>query len=387
MNRLIQKGIKVDKQETLRTIRHIFRSLYVYFSIVNKQATVDLNFEFQRFLKTDLNHLYEINPDLFTYMLLYHDIGRPFNKEWHTFESAKLIQEKNLISKTDMPQKYITILIGAIKYHLLLGTIFTGESSYVGALVLLFDINLRRIWESEEETDLFFQILLLFSVVDILGYDYSKIYDHYLSYYLKIKKNLVNGFNHIRIIDNTEEKQKMLYNYFYKLDEENLKWRIACSLRIFQFVNTGPELTKEFYFRKIDQGLEKIGSNWDQFSKNLGIEHSLAQFKYALPLMMILASGSFSRKPIDKDYIVNRNIYKFWEVSMSKVKNYSKEVHLGKFPIKLWNFIFKFPRNWFLDENFLKIIQSKKFFSLIDYSIPKIDNALLSFQVCIDYKL
>jgi hypothetical protein len=320
-------------------------------------------------------------------MLLYHDIGRPFNKEWHTFESAKLLPAEELISEAVMPQKYITLLIGAIKYHLLLGTIFTGESSYVGALVLLNDTFLIRLWESEEETDLFFQILLLFTVIDILGYDYSKIYDHYLPYYLKIKKNLVNGFNHIRIIDNTEVKKKMLYNYLYKLDQKNLKWRIACSLRIFQFVKTGPELTEEFYFRKIDQGLEKIGSNWDQFSKSLGIEHSLAQFKYVLPLMMILASGSFSRKPIDKDYIVNGNIFKFWEVCTSKIKIYSTKVHLDKFPIKLWNFIFKFPRNWFFDEKFLKIVQSKKLFSLIDSSIPIIDKGLLSYQLYVNYKL
>jgi len=337
-----------------------------------------LNSSFNAFLKSNINQLYDIHPDLFIYVLLYHDIGRPFNKEWHAFESAKIIQQENLILKL-IPQKYINILVGVIKHHLLLGTIFTGESSYMGALILLKDYFLHNIWKSEEDTDLFFQILLLFTVIDILGYDYSKIFNHYLQYYLKIKDNLLKGFNLIRTSKNAEEKERSLSIFFQELDEENLKWRLACSLRIFQFVTTKPDLTEDFYYRKIEHGLEQIDSNWQLFSEKLGKTHSLIQYKYVLPLMMILAAGSFSRTPIDKDFIVDSNIYRFWEVCTIKVK----DSIVQKSIISLWNIIFQFPRNWFRNANFLKLVKSQKLFSIIEMARPLFDTPLSAYQLYI----
>lgn len=380
--KLIQKGLEIDKQETLRTIRHIFRSICIYFLIQNDQFFEDLNADFKSFLKLKFNHLYDIHPDLFINLLLYHDIGRPFNKEWHTFESAKMIQEDISLITSEIPQKYIKILLGVIKYHLLLGTIFTGESSYGGAITLLKDQSLNNIWEIKEESDLFFQILLIFTVIDILGYDYSKIYNHYLPYYLKIKRNLESGFNHIRIIKKIEKKETALFSFFQKLDKENLKWRIACSLRIFQFVSTKANLTEDFYFRKIDQGLESVGSNWQVFTEKLGESHSLIQYKYALPIMMILASGSFSRTPIDKNFIVESNIYRFWEVCTSKVKKDSKSLILN-----LWNFVFQFPRNWFRDPIFLTKLTSENLFSLIKRAKQVFDPSISAYQVYINYQI
>ena len=378
---IIQEGLIVDKEETLRTIRHIFRSIYIYFSLQNDQILNDLNSSFNTFLKSNINNLYEIHPDLFIYLLLYHDIGRPFNKEWHTFESAKILQEKNIFLKSKIPQKYITILLGVIKHHLLLGTIFTGESSYTGALILLKDNFLNSIWKSDEDTELFFQILLLFTIIDILGYDYSKIFDHYLHYYLRIKQNLIKSFNYIRPIKSLEEKEHSLYKEFHKLDVDNLKWRLACSLRIFQFVTSNATLTVDFYFRKIDQGLDKIGGNWQLFKEKLGNSHSLIQYKYALALLMILASGSFSRSPIDKDFIISENLYRFWEVCTSKVKK--NTLHQNR--VTLWNIIFQFPRNWFRDVNFLKTFRPESFFTFIERAKPVFDDSLSAYNLYIGY--
>ena len=342
-----------------------------------------MNSNFKTFLKSNFHRLYDKHPDLFIYILLYHDIGRPFNKEWHTYESAKIIEEYNLFLKSEIPQKYIRILLGVIKHHLLFGTIFTGESSYLGATILLRDQSLKPIWESKEETDLFFQILLLFTVIDILGYDYSKIFDHYLHYYLKIKKGLQNGFKLIRTFKNPEKKEDALFSFFNKLDEKNLKWRIACSLRIFQFVTTKENLTEEFYHKKIERGLVEIDSNWQLFKENLGGVHSLIQFKYALPLLMILASGSFTRTPINKDFIVNENIFHFWKVCTSKIKNHYSSQNNSS----LWNIIFQFPRNWFRNIEFLKLLNSEKLFSLISKKSPIFDTSFSTYQLYISYQI
>ena len=378
---LIQQGFKIDKEETQRTIKHIFRSLYIYFSIQNDQFEINIGSKFKNFLKLNLTSVYDIHPDLFIYILLYHDIGRPFNRVWHTFESVKIMNDSDINLKKKIPQKYINILFGVIKYHLLLGTIFTGESSYLGAIILLRDKRLQDVWESSEKTELFFQILLLFTVIDILGYEYSKIFNHYLHYYLMIKDNLVNSFNHIRTIKNPDEKERTLFNILHKLDKENLKWRIACCLRIFQFVSTKPNLTEDFYFRKIDEGLEKIGSNWQLFKRKLSKVHPLIQYKYALPLMMILASGSFFRSPIDKDFIVDSNIYRFWEVCTSKVKK--NTLYYDR--TNLWNIIFQFPRNWFQNLNFLNIFRAEKLFFLIDITKPTLEPSFSTYQLYINY--
>ena len=381
-DRILQKGLQLDKEETYRTIRHIFRSIYVYFSIQNDQFLEELKFNFKEFLRSNLNDFYDTHPDILIYILLYHDIGRPFNKEWHTFESAKIIEKNDLFLNSEIPQKYITILTGVIRHHLLLGTIFTGESSYVGALILLKDQKLKMIWESKEDTELLLRLLLIFTIIDILGYDYSKIFDHYLHYYLEIKDNLQNGFNLIRTLKSPEKKEEALFSFFYKLDKKNLKWRIACSLRIFQFITINSELTENFYYRKIEQGLEEIGSNWQLFKERLGNTHSLIQFKYTLPLMMILASGSFSRTPIDNNFIVNKKIFQFWEVCTSKViKNI---IHKNR--VTLWNIIFQFPRNWFRDIDFLKLLRSESLFALIERARPVFDDSLSAYHLYIGYQ-
>ncbi len=377
--KIFHNCLDIDKEETYRTIKHIFRSIYMYFSIRDACFQTNINKKFIEYLNSNINTLYDIHPDLFLVLLLYHDIGRPFNKEWHTFESALLIQKEHLIDNINLSQIHKLILIGVIKYHLLLGTIFTGESSYVGTLSLFNDKSLEIIWDSEKYTELFFLILQLFTIIDILGYDYSKIYNHYLTYYTKIKKHLIEGFSKIREIRDIKKKNELLFHTFHQLDTDNLKWRVACSLRIFQFVSTKPDLTENFYFKKIEEGLDNVGSNWEIFSEKLIKSHSLIQFKYVLPLMMILASGSFSRTPIDKDFIVNKNIYRFWEVCVSKVNTYILNSEDKRF--NLWNFVFQFPRNWFQNHEYVKIIRNNYIFSLINSSIPDWNSTCSTFQV------
>ncbi|TFF88660.1 MAG: HD domain-containing protein [Promethearchaeota archaeon] len=382
--KLIQKGLEINEEETHRTIKHIFRSICVFFFILDEEIELKLSSQFKRYLKSNLNRLYETNPDLFLYILLYHDIGRPFNREWHTFESANLIEKQGLLSpKTSVPKKYIRILLGVIRHHLLLGTIFTGESSYLGALILLKDRSLHHVWESKEETELFFQILILFTVIDIMGYQYSKIFDHYLDYYLKIKDNLVIGFNRVRALQNLEEKEHSLYLFFHRLDEEKFKWRVACALRIFQFANTTKKLTEDFYFRKIDEGLERIGSNWSLFSRELSAWHPWIQFKYALPLTMILAAKSFSRTPINKQFVVNGDLFLFWDVCASKVK----EIKTERKKPAIYNVIFEFPRNWFLNHDILQLLNKEKLFSLIRTAQSFFNYEFESYQLYIKYKL
>jgi len=364
---IIYKGLNYDETETYRTIRHIFRSLWSYFAIMNEKFESNVKKENIKSLRKDLEKVFQFQTDFFPLLLLYHDIGRPFNREWHTFESAKIIKQKMMYQSFHLSPIQEVILTGVIRNHLLPGTIFTGESSYFGAVSLYNDQSLQDVWLSYENIDILFHTLMVFTIIDIWGYDYSKIYDHYFSHYLQIRDNLIRVFANISSIEE-EEHQINLYQEFSKIDKPNLKWRVACALRIFQFVNTQSYLTEEFYYTKIDEGLSDKNQNWKEFSSSLGNEHSLIQFKYALPIMMVLASRNFVRKPFNSEEKIDPRIFDFWQTctNIVHVKSSDKNPILNtkNYPI-LWNFIFNLHRGWFFQSKQVKYVLSDKFLNNI----------------------
>jgi hypothetical protein len=222
---------------------------------------------------------------------------------------------------------------------------------------------------------------MAFTIIDIWGYDYSKIYDHYFSYYKQIRDNLIRVFGKINSLEQ-KDRQIYLYQELSKLDNLNLKWRIACALRIFQFVNTRSYLTEEFYFAKIDEGLNNRNQNWNDFASSLGFEHSLIQFKYALPIMMVLASGNFARKPFDPEEKILPGIFNFWQTCTTIVKSlYKKNNSFTNNNYWLWNFIFNLPRGWFAQSKKIKYILSNRFLKNIEESSVEFDNNLESYLV------
>ncbi|MFX1339808.1 MAG: hypothetical protein ACFFDK_14440 [Promethearchaeota archaeon] len=375
-SKLIYKGLEYDETETFRTIRHVFRSLWTYYAIMNGNFESNVKKGNINLLQKDLEKIFRFRPDFFPLLLLYHDIGRPFNREWHTLESAKIIQQAKVFQSFDLSPIQNLILTGVIRHHLLPGTIFTGESSYFGAISLYKDKSLRDIWASHEYIDILFHSLMVFTIIDIWGYDYSKIFDHYFSHYNQIRDNLIRVFSNVNSIDRGRN-QMNLYQEFSKIDKLNLKWRVACALRIFQFVNTQSYLTEEFYFTKIDEGLNAKNQSWEEFSSGLGNVHSLVQFKYALPLMMVLASGNFVRKPFDPEEKINPRIFDFWQTCTNIVK--SKQ-SIKNTP-SLWNFIFNLPRGWFFESKHVKYVLSDKFLKTIIQSTVEFDSKMESYLI------
>ncbi|MFX0070358.1 MAG: hypothetical protein ACFFAO_04630, partial [Candidatus Hermodarchaeota archaeon] len=294
--------------------------------------------------------------------------------------------QKDLFKKFSLSLSQKTILIGNIKYHLLPGTIFTGESSYSGAVSLLNDNSLLEIWKSPSDIEIFFSSLIDFTLIDIWGYDYSKIYDHYFDYYAQIRSNLSKIF--IKNTNNSPiERVNAVREDYFKIDDQNLKWRVACALRIFQFVETQNYLTKDFFYDKIDESLARINLNWNQFKISLGKVHPLIQFKYALAIMMILASGSFKREPLTPSEEIQPYIFNFWEVCANMVKNF-RHTHQPnkKREFMLWNFIFEFPYRSIFKPKFLKYVSSGSLFNNLKEQTPKYDSELNQYIINIKKK-
>jgi hypothetical protein len=339
----VKKGIKRDKDEAFRTLRHTFHTLHNYFSIMNNQFKKHIDKNNILVLRKQLKELYEFHPLYFPLILLFHDLSRPFNRTWHTIESEKLIREYNFLDRFNLPKTIKKLILTSIKHHLLIGTIFTGESSYYGSIALYSDLINGDKPISNRYIQILFQTLKVFTFIDIWGYYYSQIYDHYFYYYDEICDNLTRVFTTCIKFKKEEKQKNSLKKALFRLDTQNLKWRIACSLRIFQFITVKQYLTEDFYYSKIEEGLALIGKNWEQFQKSLGEVHPRIQFKYTLPLMMILSMKEFRREPIDESITVQGDIFSFWTACSQTVGKFISK-HLDS-KSNLFYYVFDFPRN------------------------------------------
>jgi len=354
---VIKKGFRNHEKEAFRTLKHIFKTLKVYFSLYNKQFQSNVHKDNLVFIRNELTTIYDFNPLVFPLILLFHDIGRPFNRTWHTLESKKIVQKYSLLHKFNLNDLEKNVILTVIEQHLLIGTIFTGESSYLGGLSLWNSIKKLDSSLSDEIIELTFKSLRIFTVIDIWGYEYSTIYDHYFKYYTKISDNLVDTLKNARNI-NTKFQEEFLEKELTNLDIQNLQWRIACSLRVFQFINTEDYLTKDFYYSKIEEGLRKSAMNWEEFKRKLGNNNPKIQFKYALPIMMILAMEKFKRKPIDENSNIKPNLFQFWIECCEKLDNVINK--RTKLKSSLFYYVFELPRTWFLKDKYIIKVRSNR---------------------------
>ncbi|MBD3194838.1 MAG: hypothetical protein GF317_07280 [Candidatus Lokiarchaeota archaeon] len=352
--RIIRKSFDIDEEEAIRTLKHTFKTLQVYFLILSDNFESNLTNDKFGCIREELKEIADLNPIIFPLILLLHDIGRPFNRTWHTIESKNMIYHNSLLDGFDLEELEKIIVLIVIEHHLLIGTIFTGESSYLGSISLWKSIAELEHSLSGESIDIIFQCLSVFTIIDIWGYDYSTIYDHYFDYYTNIRLNLAQIFKEVNYRKDLSG-MKILEEKLAQLDHQNLKWRIACSLRIFQFIDTKPYLTKRFYFRKIEEGLEQLGMNWKQFESRLGNYCSRIQFKYTLGIMMILAMNEFKRNPIDKSFKIESNIFNFWIECSKIIYMFLKRNEQQKSP--LFYYVFDLPRTWFLQDYYRERIK------------------------------
>jgi hypothetical protein len=144
----------------------------------------------------------------------YHDIGKAREKLNHGEHSYDIIQETDILAEHNLDEERKTLIKSIIRHHLVLGTMFTGEWS----AKKLYVIN-KQIDSSLSNPDLFFDLLVIFSVLDAWAY-------------VDDKKNAIRLFNNYdRIIQRF--KQDSIENHI-KL---NQIWRFCCFLGAWKSVN------------------------------------------------------------------------------------------------------------------------------------------------------
>ena len=342
LKEILAFGNEKDPQEFNRTVKHIFRAIKVFLLIQNG------NFNYPGFstnsineILTKINNISDFNADLIPIILVYHDIGKFIRKRDHPQQSFNLISEKGLLYPFKLNKKTQVLIAKVIQYHVLFATIYTGESTYYGTYSLIHDDDLVNLISEPRYLDLFIDCLEVFTYIDILGYSYSQIFDHYIKYYEEINLNLKEILTLLPNIELALERASF-YSHSW------IEWRIAGALRIFQFISTQPYLTQEFFFDKLKSSMNSIPNDiytvnsWENLVRKDLKQSCRIQIKYGLAFLMILAFGSFRRASIDQKVEISPNLISFWIFLTEEIMKRSQEDN--KAP---WNVYILGIQNWF----------------------------------------
>jgi len=381
LEQIFQDGNKNDREEFQRTVRHIFRLFKIFFLIKNGEfihetlSQESLNVIREKLLKQDTQ-----NELVIPIILMYHDIGRLVNKKDHPFYSYKLISDENLINPFGLSNIEKLLINKVIQYHLLFATIYTGESTFYGVYSLLNDTEVNKILINTNNANRFIDLLEIFTYIDILGYSYARIYDHYIAYYDEINTKLKDIL--YLWSDKTRAMKKAL-NY----SREWIEWRIAGGLRIFQYINTQPYLTKNFYFERIkesiNEDIELISNtiNWDDLKEKYLITTMKIQIKYGLAMLMLLAFDKFFRGPIREGDKISNNLIMFWILLAKEI-----EKRTSRNDEHLWNIHFTgLPNWWKWDRKFKEQLNYQTLTNIIENSSHNFNNETKEFNLYLNF--
>ncbi|MFX0021068.1 MAG: hypothetical protein ACFE9S_01995 [Candidatus Hermodarchaeota archaeon] len=380
LKRILQDAQQKNREELRRTIRHIFRSYKIFFLIINGEFFHEtLSEDSILKIREKVLNQHLKNEKLIPIILMYHDIGRYIDNKKHPYQSYNLISSLDLLEPFELSEIDKLLIKKIIQYHLLIATIYTGESTYYGIFSLFKDPELIKLLTYKNLINDFIDYLEVFTYIDILGYYYTKIFDHYIKYYKEISSKLKTIFNYYPSKDLALKKAK-------EYSQDWLEWRLAGALRIFQFVETKPHLTKEFYYKKLKESIKdskiQLFSNyeWDQL-KNEYLDYSYKiQMRYSLALLMILAFGNFQRMGLKINTGVSYKLILFWTLLSKEVK-YRSINH----PNALWNVFLEGMPHWSqIDNNFIEKITDKKIELIIQNANHEFDDDIDEFTLHLD---
>ena len=378
-----QEGIKKNQFEFNRTMRHIFRSFKVYYLLKQGNFNYELlSRDSLQQIRTKLVKFSTLNESYIPILLMYHDIGRFVDRKTHATHSSNWIKHGVLFEEFDLSPKDRLLLRKVIEYHLFLATIYTGESTFYGILSLLNDSEFTELlaFQDRNYAELFVDLLELFTYLDIFGYPYSRIFDHYLIYYGEINHKLKNLLS---LWSNIDEIVTLAKQYAIEWTD----WRLAGALRIFQFVKTKPYLTEEFYFNVLKESIRpdyekqdtpfQWGSTKTEYLSNI----YKFQLKYALPFLMLLAFGQFKRFRLKENQKLSSKLIKFWILLSSEVKKRGLKDEEA-----VWNVYFEKVPFWSeITKSFVDKLEINKIQSIIHDAKLVFDNKKKEYNFYLDF--
>jgi hypothetical protein len=372
-----------DEFECNRTIRHTLRILTVYFLILNGEFKPPgkLPKDYFNIIRDLIAKINNINNKFLPAIFLLHDIGKPFNQRSHPKESAKIIEKYNLLDYFNFEEKRNILVKKVIEYHLMMGTINNGESSLWALINFIKDKETSILIDEEKLLDLYLDVSVVFAVLDVYGYGYGIVNSNYIDQYFELK----NIFKKLLIIEDKEEFYKTLDSFCF----ERIDWRLSSALRIFQYYNSTPVYSKEFFIERIWDAINRCtgdivnSNNWDDYKIKKFTNTSRVQLMYGLPIMMRLAM-SFERRSwkIDENLVIKTDLIDFWLALNNRINVFLEKSDGGKFPIQV---VWKGLPHWSqFDDNIFNLLKGESISKIIMNS--KIEQKQDEYDLILDFE-
>jgi len=375
-----------DSFEFSRTIRHTLRILIVYFSLLNRKKLLQNKLddgklgELRRLIEAVNKENERILPTIF----LLHDIGKPFNQKFHAQESVKIIKQFNLLDPKEFSQREIIMIIKVIEYHLLLGTINNGESSFYALKHLRADPEFKIILDDHGYLQRFLDLLVVFALLDIFGYPYSEITPNMVNQFMDFRSNFSD------LLSITDDKK---FNEEIKeLSFNNIDWRLANCIRIFQNINTKPLYTENFFRQKIWDAIEDYENvkiekdNWNEYKNSKFAFIPRLQIIYGLPVLMRLAIGPFYKRGwrIDKDTKISTRLIEFWRLLNDKTANLLENNQASDQPITV---LLKGIPHWSkFDKATFKFLEKEVIETVINEAVLDLNPENKQYRLILDFE-
>ncbi|MBI1988073.1 MAG: hypothetical protein HYS70_06995 [Nitrospinae bacterium] len=168
------KGAQSDPAEFGRTLAHTFNAIAVHNRIQSR------SFPESGLSDTELEpvcrlsaSLVQANPSLMPLILWLHDMGRLEDKEHHPEKGAQLVRELGLLEGIALSPEEALLVTKVIESHLLVGTLYSGEISFLAFSVLLDDPEFLPFLSDAPLMELFIEALILFTIIDVWAYPYN----------------------------------------------------------------------------------------------------------------------------------------------------------------------------------------------------------------------
>lgn len=372
-----EEGLQKNPEELQNTMQHTLRALTVYSQfragVFEKFKGFNLSKESIKSIQKLLNECNDHKTPYLSLILALHDIGRPFDRANHSYESARLIETFNLLGKFNMTEKERLLVSKVIKYHLLVGSIYSGESTFYYLTSLCQDQGFVLLLEDLRYLKLFSTLITVFTVFDIWGYSYGRIFEHYIRHYIQIKTQ-------VETLLSLWPNREMLAHQARIICQTRLEWRLASAVRIFQYIETSPELTYNFYVQKVKEATaaylqqELNDELWLHFKRDQLSELYKTQLKYGLSLLQRLASGQ-NYHHVRKGYVpqqISPDLIRFWVLLDQKIRELNQT---SPFPHAIWNIFFDgLPRRYLDAMRLLLELDMTDFEKMLAYATPVYDS-------------
>ena len=338
---IFQKGLQKDRQEFNRTLPHTFQTQAAFNRIYSGSFPESgLDEDDIRDVNELAHTVSSFSPLVMPIILWLHDIGRFEDKGRHNERSAEMITEFHLLDGAGLSEEEILLIRKVIQYHLLIGTLYTGESSYLSFESLLRDEEFRTILGRKESTKLFLESLTLFTMIDVWGYHINDISPTMIGNYLDIMEEMSDIFQAREDLDD-------MVNGLKQKSRKHLDWRLMGYMMAFSKIGKKPHLTMDFYAGMIRDGFERyiegegLQIDWDRF-KDIHLDKiDQVQFKYGLGVLIPLTYGGTGKKMhLTENTRVNPNLFHLL-VNINEKISKEEDTNKNCIPGALWNVVFK----------------------------------------------